>query len=69
LQGRGGVRPRTRLRVRLLQLRSAFEVLEDTAPYAGDFKRANLLEIGGLQVSLDDKTVQALRVTFERATR
>ena len=57
------------MRVRLLQLRSAFEVLEDTAPYAGDFKRANLLEIGGLQVSLDDKTVQALRVTFERATR
>jgi hypothetical protein len=59
----------TWLRVGLLQLRSAFEVLEDTEPYAGDFKLATLLEIGGLQVSLDDKTAQALRVTFERATR
>ena len=47
------------MRVGLLQLRSAFEVLEDTAPYAGDFKLAALLEIGGLQVSLDDKTAQA----------
>jgi hypothetical protein len=56
----------TWLRIGLLQLLEAFRLLEDADAFGGDFRLATLLEIAGLSVSLDDDTVQALRVKFER---
>jgi hypothetical protein len=56
----------TWLRVALLQLLRAFDVLEDDAPFGGHFRLSTLLEIAGLEVSLDDKTAAQLAVKFER---
>jgi hypothetical protein len=53
------------LHVATVEMLRVFEVLEDSTPYDGHFRLATLLEIAGLQVSLDDKTVEELRTTFE----
>jgi hypothetical protein len=55
------------LRLGLHQLLQAFELIEDDAPFGGAFRLAQLLEIIGLDVALDDKTVAALRSTFARS--
>jgi hypothetical protein len=57
----------TWLRVAMTQLLRAFDVLEDSEPFGGEFRLATLLEIVGLEVGLDDKTAAALAVKFERA--
>jgi len=57
----------TWLHVGLLHVLRAFEVLESDAEYGGKFRLATLLEIAGLDVSLDDDTARELAVTFERS--
>lgn len=54
----------TWLHVGLLHILRAFDLLEDDAPFQGKFRLSTLLEIAGLDVSLDDKTAAALAVTF-----
>jgi hypothetical protein len=56
----------TWLDVGLLHILRAFDVLEDDAPFDGKFRLATLLEIAGLDVSLDDETARAVAATFER---
>lgn len=53
-------------RAALHQALRAFELLEDAQPFNGTFSLASLLEVLGLNVALDDRTIQNLRVEFER---
>jgi hypothetical protein len=54
------------MRIGLRQVLQAFEMLEDDKPYAGKFKLAELIDIMGLDVSLDDKTLERLRAVLTR---
>jgi hypothetical protein len=40
--------------------------MDDATPFGGEFRLATLLEVLGLDVSLDDPAVKAARVEFER---
>jgi hypothetical protein len=50
----------------LRELLEAFALIEDSGPYGGQFRIAQILELVGLDVALDDKTVAALKTTFSR---
>lgn len=52
------------LHVGLLHVLRAFDVLENDAPFGGKFRLSSLLEIAGLDVSLDDETARAVAVAF-----
>lgn len=54
------------MRVGLRHVLQAFDMLEDDKPYAGKFKLAELIDIMGLDVSLDDKTLERLRAVLTR---
>ncbi len=54
-------------RAALHQALRAFELVEDARPFDGAFSLASLLEVLGLNVALDDHTIQNLRVEFERS--
>ncbi len=54
----------TWLRVALDELVGVFAVIEDTAPFGGQFRIAELLEVLGLDVALDDPAVAALKRRF-----
>lgn len=56
----------TWLRMGLHHILEAFKLIEDDAPYAGQFKLSQLLDIIGLDIALDDKTLAALKGTFTR---
>lgn len=56
------------LRLGLHQLLEVFNLIEDDKPYGGAFKLSQLLDIIGLDIPLDDKTVAALRAKFTRTT-
>lgn len=57
----------TWLHVGLLHVLRAFDVLERDAEYDGKFRLSTLLEIAGIDVSLDDDTARRLAVAFERS--
>lgn len=56
----------TWLRLGLHHILEAFKLIEDDAPYAKQFKLSQLLDIIGLDIALDDKTLAALKGTFTR---
>jgi hypothetical protein len=58
----------TWLQFGLRQLLEAFAVIEDDTIFDGKFRLAQILEIIGLDVALDDKTVKELKTKFSVAT-
>jgi hypothetical protein len=58
----------TWLQLGLRQLLDAFAVIEDDKIFGGQFRLAQILEILGLDVALDDDIVTALKTTFSRST-
>jgi hypothetical protein len=54
----------TWLRVGLRQIGEMFDVLNDDQPYGKAFKLSELLDILGLDLPIDDKTLASLRATF-----
>jgi hypothetical protein len=57
----------TWLQFGLRELLEAFAVIEDDKIFGGQFRLAQILEIIGLDVALDDDIVTALKTTFARA--
>jgi hypothetical protein len=49
------------LRLGLRKLLEAFNLIEESAPYAGEFKLRDLIGIIGLDVPLDDETLKSLK--------
>lgn len=56
----------TWLHLGLHHILEAFKLIEDDAPFAKQFKLSQLLDIIGLDIALDDKTLAALKGTFTR---
>jgi hypothetical protein len=54
------------MRIALDLSMSAFTEMDYATPFGGEFRLATLLEVLGLDVSLDDPAVKAARVEFER---
>jgi hypothetical protein len=54
------------LRLGLRQLGEMFNLIQDDQPYGKVFRLADLLEIMGLDVAVDDQTLTSLKATFVR---
>jgi hypothetical protein len=54
------------MRIGLRQVLQASELMEDDAPYAHQFRLAELIDIMGLDVALDEKTLERLRAVLTR---
>jgi hypothetical protein len=54
------------MRIGLRHLLQSFDMLEDDEPYEKKFKLAELIDIMGLDVALDDKTLERLRSVLSK---
>jgi len=54
------------MRIGLRHVLQAFDMLEDNKPYGGKFRLAELIDVMGLDVALDEKTLERLRSVLSK---